>query len=128
MGSDSQALQQARKLIGQRDFDGAIDLFSAVDDPTADELFALAESYFLKATSAEDGRKSKAAYREAVKLYPQCYADCAKPRHDERKKPHQGRNLERQMPEKPDLLRKGPSLHRSRRKLRRESRSVSLSW
>ena len=80
MGSDSQTLQQARNLIGQRDFDGAIDLLSSVDEPSADELFVLAEAYFLKATSTEDGRKSRAAYREAVKLLPKCYADCAKPR------------------------------------------------
>jgi hypothetical protein len=37
MGSDSQALQQARKLIGQRDFDGAIDLLSPIDDPSFPE-------------------------------------------------------------------------------------------
>jgi len=80
MGSDSQTPQQARKLIGQRDFDGAIELLSPLDDPSPNELFALAESYFLKATSTEDGRKSKAAYRKAIKLFPQCYADCSHPR------------------------------------------------
>ena len=80
MGSDSQALQQARKLIGQRDFDAAIELLSPLDDPSPDELSALAESYFLKATSTEDGRKSRAAYREAIKLFPKCYAECSKPR------------------------------------------------
>jgi hypothetical protein len=31
MGSDSQALQHARKLIGQLDFEGAIDLLSPLD-------------------------------------------------------------------------------------------------
>ena len=80
MGSDEQTLKQARKLIGQLDFDGAIDLLSPIDDPAADELFALAESYFLKATSTEDGRKSRAAYRKAIRLFPQCYAECSNPR------------------------------------------------
>ena len=51
MGSDSQTLQQASKLIGQRDFDGAVELLSPIDDPSPDELFALAEAHFLKATS-----------------------------------------------------------------------------
>ena len=51
MGSHSQTLQQARKPIGQLDFDGAIEVLSPIDDPTADELFALAEAYFLKAAS-----------------------------------------------------------------------------
>jgi len=80
MGSDSQALQQARKLIGQRDFDGAIDLLSPLDDPSLDDLFALAESYFLEATSTEDKRKSKAAHRKAIKLFPKCHAECSDPK------------------------------------------------
>ncbi len=79
-GTDEQTLKQARKLIGQKDFDGAIDLLSPLDDPTADELFTLAESYFLKATSTEDKRKSKGAYRKAIQLYPKCYAECSDPK------------------------------------------------
>jgi len=49
--TDEQTLKQARSLIGQRDFEGAIDLLSPIHDPTPDGAFALAESYFLKATS-----------------------------------------------------------------------------
>jgi hypothetical protein len=45
MGSDGQTLRQARKLIGHFGFDGAIDLLYPIDDPTADEGFALAEAY-----------------------------------------------------------------------------------
>ena len=33
MGSDSRILKQARKLIGQRDFDGGIEVLSPIDDP-----------------------------------------------------------------------------------------------
>jgi len=49
--TDEQTVKQARSLISQQDFDGGIDLLSPIDDPTPDGAFALAESYFLKATS-----------------------------------------------------------------------------
>jgi tetratricopeptide (TPR) repeat protein len=94
MGSDSQALQQARKLIGQRDFDGAIDLLSPIDDPSPDELFALAEAHFLKATSTEDGRQSKAAYRKAIAIFPECYAECSRARQACREWAYSARVLE----------------------------------
>jgi len=93
-GTDEQTLKQARKLIGQRDFEGAIEVLSPIDDPTGDQLFALAEAHFLKATSTEDGRKSRAAYRKAVKLYPECYADCSKPRQACREWAYSARVLE----------------------------------
>ena len=80
MGSDSTTLQQARLLLGSHDFEGAIELLAPLKSPSPDEICTLANAHFLIAYHEDNKRKSKAAYRRAMKLYPQCYDSCPNPR------------------------------------------------
>lgn len=79
MSSDNQLVFSARRFIGERDFDAAIELLSPLADPTPNEMYALADAYLLRAYDEESKQKSRALYRKALKLYSSCYAECSNP-------------------------------------------------
>lgn len=80
VGSDTTDLKQARSLIGAHDYEGAIELLAPLDSPSPNETYALADSWFLHASTLKHKSKCNAAYRKAIKLYPLCYDQCSNPR------------------------------------------------
>jgi len=80
VGSDTKTLKQARSLIAEGDYEGAINLIAPIDEPSADETYALAGAYFIHASTLQHKAKSKAAYRKAIRLYPLCYGQCSDPK------------------------------------------------
>jgi tetratricopeptide (TPR) repeat protein len=76
----SSAIEHAREFLDREKYDSAIELLSAVDNPSSEEIYTLAEAYFLKFSLAPEKDESRLACRTAMKLYPLCYEDCSNPR------------------------------------------------
>jgi tetratricopeptide (TPR) repeat protein len=80
MAATTSAIEHAREFLDREKYDAAIELLSKVDDPSPEEIYTLADAYFLKFSLAREKDEAKSACRTAMKLYPLCYADCTNPR------------------------------------------------
>lgn len=80
MAAASSTIEHARDFLDRQKYDSAIELLSAVDDPSPEEMYILADAYFLKFSLAPEKDEAKSACRTAMKLYPLCYEECSNPR------------------------------------------------
>jgi tetratricopeptide (TPR) repeat protein len=80
MAATTSTIEHAREFLERENYNSAIELLSKVDDPSPEEIYTLADAYFLKFSLAREKDEAKSACRTAMKLYPLCYADCTNPR------------------------------------------------
>lgn len=80
MAEITSTIEHAREFLERENYDSAIELLSKVDDPSPEEIYTLADAYFLKFSLAREKDEAKSACRTAMKLYPLCYEQCSNPR------------------------------------------------
>lgn len=80
MAEITSTIEHVREFLERENYDSAIERLSKVDDPSPEEIYTLADAYFLKFSLAREKDEAKSACRTAMKLYPLCYADCTNPR------------------------------------------------
>lgn len=80
MAAMSSAVEHAREFLDREKYDSAIALLSALDDPSSEEIYTLANAWFLRAGLVPEKSEAEEAYEKAMKLYPLCYEDCSNPR------------------------------------------------
>lgn len=54
MAEITSAIEHARESLDREKYDSAIELLSAVDDPSPEEIYTLADAYFLKFSLAPE--------------------------------------------------------------------------